>query len=145
MTKIAEDTITPFKTVFAFLTSLKRIEDMNIKRKAESINQKVPESSIMPKKETFNAGEKIAERRKTNTMPKPEVKSQDLGKIILPSENRAAIQKIIEIVSPTTKRKPFETSTGILVKGRKKIGNNTMTAKRAQNEILSKIFDNIIY
>jgi len=98
----------------------------------------------MPKNETFEAGEKSAERRKAKTMPKPETKSQDLGKIIFPSEKRAAVQKIIETASPATKSNPFEVSIGILVKGRKKTGNKTMTAKSDQKEILSNIFDNII-
>jgi len=83
----------------------------------------------MPKNEIFEAGEKSAESKKANTIPKPETKSQDLGRIIFPSENRAAVQKIIETASPITKSNIFEVSIGIFVKGRKKTGNKTMTAK----------------
>ena len=98
----------------------------------------------MPKRETLEAEENNADKRKTTTIPKPETKSQDFGKEILPSENRAIAQKIIEIDKPIIKRSPLEVSAGIFVKGKKKIGNKTINTKSDQKEILSKIFDNII-
>lgn len=105
----------------------------------------MPTSSIIPKRDTCKDEENKAEMRNANRTPRPESKSQDLGKLILPSENRAAIQKIIEMTKPITKRRPLEVSIGIWVKGRKKTGNNTITAKSDQKEILSKIFDNILF
>ena len=51
----------------------------------------------------------------------------------------------METESPTTKSKPLATSTGILVKGKKKIGRNTIIKNKAKNEILSKMFDNMIF
>ena len=97
----------------------------------------------MPKKDTFKVAENKADKRKTKTIPSPETKSQDLGKTILPSENRATAQEIIEIAKPITKSNPLEVSMGIFVKGRKKTGNSAITANKDQNEILSKFFDNI--
>src|SRR3989339_419659 len=99
----------------------------------------------MPKRETWGVPENRAEIKKTKRTPKPESKNHDFGKLILPSENLAAIQKIIETANPATKSKPLEVSIGILVKGKKKTGNNTITAKSDQKEILSKIFDNIFF
>jgi hypothetical protein len=95
------------------------------------------------KKDTFRTEENRADKRNIKTIEKPDNKSQDFGKMILPSENRAAAQKTIETASPTTKRSPLETSTGIFVKGKKKTGNNTITIAKDQNEILSNLFDNI--
>ena len=99
----------------------------------------------MPKRDTCKAEENRAEIRNTSKTPKAESKSQDFGRLILPSENRAAIQKIIEIAKPITKSKPLEVSIGIWVNGKKKIGNSTITTKSDQKEILSKIFDNILF
>ena len=50
-------------------------------------------------------------------------------------------QKIIQTASPTTKSNPFKVSIGILVKGKKKNGNNTTTKNKERKEILSNIFD----
>ena len=99
----------------------------------------------MPKRDICEAEEKKVEIRNTKRTPKPESKSQDFGILIFPSENRAAIQKMIEITRPTTKSRPLDVSIGIWVKGKKKIGNNTITKKSDQKEILSKIFDNILF
>jgi hypothetical protein len=52
-------------------------------------------------------------------------------------------QEIITNDKPIIKIKPLEVSIGILVKGRKKRGKETMIANKDQKEILSKIFDNI--
>jgi len=104
----------------------------------------VPVSNIIPKNETFKTEEKSADKRKDNTIPKPETKSQDFGITTFPSEKRAAVQKIIEIAKPIIKSNPFEVSIGIFTKGKKKIGNKTITVKSDQKEILSNIFDNII-
>jgi hypothetical protein len=76
-------------------------------------------------------------------MPKPETRIHDFGKIIFPSANRAAVQKIMETAKPTTKSNPLEISIGILVNGKKKTGNNTITAKSDQKEILSNVLYNI--
>jgi len=97
----------------------------------------------MPKKDVFWEEEKKAEIKNERSTPKPENKNKDFGIIILPSKSLAAIQKIIEIAKPRTKSNPFEVSIGICVKGKKKIGNKTITAKRTQKETLSKMFDNI--
>lgn len=68
----------------------------------------------------------------------------DLEKLIFPSENLATTPKITDIVRPNTKSSPLETSTGILVNGKKNIGNKTITKNKEMNEILSIIFDHII-
>ena len=116
------------------------MEDINIKRKPERINQKVPTSNIVPKKDTGEVFEKKADKKKAKTPPIPPNKETDLGRLIFPSKNRAKPQQMIQTASPTTKSNPFEVSIGILVKGRKKSGNNTMTKNSAQNENLSNIF-----
>ena len=77
-------------------------------------------------------------------MPNPDTNSQDFGKIILPSINLAITQKTTQATSPNTKSNPLEVSIGILVKGKKKTGNNTMTKKSAKNESRSNIFVLII-
>ena len=100
---------------------------------------------MVPKKDTLRVAENKADKRNTKTIPRPDTKNQDLGKTILPSENLAAAQKIIETAKPITKSKPFEVSIGIFEKGKKKIGNNTTTTNKDQNETLSKVFDNIIF
>lgn len=102
-------------------------------------------SNIVPKNETPCAEEKNAERKNTTTMAKPDVKTQDLGIVIFPSENLAIVQKIIAITKPTTRRNPLDVSTEILVNGKKKTGNNTITKNKETKEILSKRFDNIFF
>ncbi|MDP2789188.1 MAG: hypothetical protein Q8O46_04055 [bacterium] len=138
---MAEDIIIPRRISLACLLFWTTTEDTSIKRKLEKTNQKVPTSKIVPKKDQFTAGEKILERRNATTIPKPDNKHRDFGKLIFPSKNLAIIQKIIETASPTTKNKLFEISTGIFVNGKKKAGNNIITKKRKANEILLKIFD----
>lgn len=76
-------------------------------------------------------------------MPNPDSKSQDFGKIILPSENLAIAQKTTQAASPKTKRNPLAVSMGILVKGKKKKGNRTITKDNDKNESLSNIFERI--
>ena len=98
---------------------------------------------MVPNKDTWEFLENKAEIKKTKVMPSPETKSQDLGKVILPSENLANAQKITENVTPNTKSKPFEISIGILVKGKQKTGNKTTTKNNTQKESLSKIFESI--
>ena len=105
----------------------------------------MPTSSIVPKRDALEVEENKAEIRNARVTPKPESKSQDFGKLTFPSESRAAIQKTIEKTRPTTKSKPFEVSTGIWVKGKKKTGNSTVTKRSDKKEILSKIFDNILF
>ena len=136
----AEDNIAPNKTILACLELRKIIEEQNIKRKAEKINQKDPISNAVPKKETWEAFEKKAERKNIKTTPPPPNKHTDLGKLILPSKNRAIAQKIMQRVSPITKSNPLEISIGIFVKGKKKTGNNTTTKKSDRNESRSNIF-----
>src|SRR3989344_1070060 len=92
--------------------------DISIKMKAETINQKETTSSIVP-----------------NTARS----SQDLGKTILPSINLDIVQKTMHKASPATKSNPFEVSTGILAKGRKKSGNNTTTKNNDKKESRSNI------
>jgi hypothetical protein len=133
----------PKKIIFTFLESFKTKAETIIKIKAKNIKQNVPWSRIIPNKEILKAGENIVEARKARTIPKPETMSQDFGKTIFPSDKRAAAQKTIETTKPTTRSSPLEVSTGIFVKGKKNNGNNTTTRKSAQNEILSKVFDNI--
>ncbi|OGI66569.1 hypothetical protein A2823_00425 [Candidatus Nomurabacteria bacterium RIFCSPHIGHO2_01_FULL_41_91] len=141
----AEDNIIPSKTIFARLGVLKIIEEKSIKTKAERINQKDPISNMVPNKDTCDVPEKRAESRNTKVMPNPDTNNQDLGKTIRPSENRAIAQKTTETASPKTKSRPFEVSTGILVKGKQKIGNNTTTKNSDKNESLSNIFECISF
>jgi hypothetical protein len=75
-------------------------------------------SNIVPKRETWEFLEKSAESKNTKEIPNPDAKSHDLGKTILPSKNLAIAQKTIVKARPKTKSNPFETSTGILVKGK---------------------------
>jgi len=74
-------------------------------------------------------------------MPKPETSNQDFGKIIFPSMNLAIAQKIIQAVSPMTKSKPLEVSTGKVVKGKQKTGSKTITMNNDKDESLSNIFE----
>ena len=133
----------PNRTILAFLGFPKIIEDNSIKRKAEKINQKVPMSNIVPKKDTSETFEKRAERKKAKTTPPPPHKHKDLGKIILPAKKREIAWAITQTVSPATKRKPFPVSIEIEVPGRKKNGNNIMIKKSDKNETLSNIFARI--
>ena len=135
------DTNVPSKTIFAFLESITTIEEKSSKRNAANTNQNVPTSNIIPKNDILEADEKSADRKNANTTPKPASKIFDLGNVIFPPENLAAVQKMIEIVNPTTRSRPFDVSTGTLTKGKKNTGNKTMTIKSDQKEILSKIFD----
>ncbi|OGI66546.1 hypothetical protein A2642_01515 [Candidatus Nomurabacteria bacterium RIFCSPHIGHO2_01_FULL_39_10] len=112
-----------------------------MKRKPEKINQKEPISNIVPKKDTSESFTKIAERKTTKTIRPPPKRGKDLGKIILPSKNRAKPQKITEKASPVAKSTPLEIPIGILVKGSKKNGNSTMTKKRETKESLLNIFE----
>jgi len=121
------------------------MEDINIKTKPEKINQKLPASNIVPNKDASEFLEKRAESRKAKTTPSPDTKSQDFGKIILPSESLAKAQKIKESASPKTKSNPLEVSIGILVKGKKKTGNNIITKNSDKNESLSNIFEYISF
>ena len=116
------------------------MEDISNKTKPEKINQKEPMSNIVPNQDTSEFPEKRVERKKTKTIPKAEVNSQDLGKTIFPSENLAKAQKIMLKASPITKSKPLEVSTGMLVKGKQNSGNNITTKKSDQNESFSNIF-----
>jgi|SRR3989344_4798826 len=137
---ITEDNMIPSKTIFAPLGVRKITEDKNIKIKLAKINQKDPTSNIVPKKDTSEFPEKIVDNKKAKAIPNPDNKSQDFGKIIRPSKNRAIAQKITHAVSPTTKSSPLDVSIGILEKGKKKSGNNTTTKNKDKNESLSNIF-----
>ena len=118
--------------------------DISIKRKAQKINQKLPTSNIVPKKDACEAFENKAERKTATTTPPPEIRKADLGKTILPSKNRARHQKITHKDRPKTTNNPLEVSIGKLVKGKKKTGNNTMTKKSDKKENLSNILERII-
>ena len=63
----------------------------------------------------------------------------------MPSESLAKAQKIKESASPKTKSNPLEVSIGILVKGKKKTGNNIITKNSDKNESLSNIFEYISF
>jgi hypothetical protein len=104
------------------------MEDINIKTKAEKINQKEPISNMVPNKETCGLLENKDESRNTKTIANPDKINLDLGKTTLPSINLAIVQKIIQATRPTTNNRPLEVSTGMLLKGRKKSGNKTITA-----------------
>ena len=95
-----EDNIMPSRTIFARRGLRKTIEEKSIKTKPEKINQKDPISNIVPNKDTWEFEEKRAESRNTKAIPKPDAKSHDFGKIILPSRNLAIAQKIIQAASP---------------------------------------------
>ena len=129
----------------AFFESFIIIPENNIKIKPEKINQKVPISNIIPKKDGEDGEDKIEESRNASTCPKPPHKIYDFGISTLPSENLAAAQNITETAKPITKSKLLEVSTGILVNGKKKTGSNTITIDKATKEIRSKIFDNICF
>ena len=100
---------------------------------------------MLPNKDTALLPEKRAESKKMKTIPSPERRSADLGKIILPSINLDIAQKIIERVSPTTKSNPFPTAIEMVVKGRQKTGNKTITKNSEINESRSKMFEYIDY
>ena len=119
------------------------MEDIASKRKPAKTNQKVPMSNIKPNIETSVALEKSAESKKTKATPPAASREADLGKVILPSKNLARHQEITHTASPTTRSKPFEVSTGMEVKGKKKIGNNVINKNNDQNAILSKMFERI--
>ena len=129
----------PNKTIFAFLGSLKIIEDISIRRKPKNINQKVPISSMVPKSDTWEAPENKEESKNAKTTPRPAKRDGDFGKPICPSKNLAIAQKMTQMTSPSTKSSPLEVSIGILVNGKKKNGSNIMTKKSDKNENLSKI------
>lgn len=131
--------------IFAFLSSRTTKAVIRVNKKRQSINQKDPISSITPNNETLSEEEKREEIKDIITTPKRESIKIDLGITIFPSLKRAAAQDMIATTKPKTKSKVFAVSIGILVNGKKKIGNNTITEKIDQNEILSKIFDNICF
>ena len=107
------------------------------------MNQKDPISNITPNRDTFEFPEKRAESKKDKTIPAPDRSKKDFGKIILPSKNLAIAQKIIQTARPITNNNPFAVSIGILVKGKQKIGNNTITESKDKKEILSNILERI--
>ncbi|MBY0376786.1 hypothetical protein K2P96_02325 [Patescibacteria group bacterium] len=113
-------------------------------KKHEKTNQKVPMSIMVPKKETAGTEENKEDKKKTTTTANPANNTLDFGRITFFSESRAEIQKIIEMVRPTTRIKPLAVSTGTFVKGIKKIGNNVTVRKSAQNEILSSVFESML-
>ena len=139
----AEDIIVPSKNIFARPTVRKKIEEKNIKIKAEKTNQNEPTSNMVPNKDTFRFPEKRAESKKVRATPNPAKSRVDLGKTIRRSKNRAIPQRTIQTTIPTTKSSPLEISTGMLVKGRKKIGNKTTTKNKEMNENLSSIFESM--
>jgi hypothetical protein len=120
------------------------MDDMNINKNAQRIKDRDPISNIVPKKDTSEFTLTKVEREKAKTAPKPETKSADLGKTILPSNNLAKPQNTRDKTSPTTKSAPFETSIGIFENGKKKRGNNIITKKSERNESLSNIIDRIV-
>ena len=134
---IIADNIKPNKSILAFFGVLKTIEDKNIKRKPEKMNQKDWTSNIVPNKETPCTLETRAETRVAKTTKKPPNKHTDSGKTIFPSKNLAKLQNITVKRSANTKRKPLEISIGILVKGKKKNGNKTTKETKEINESLS--------
>lgn len=135
--------ITPMSTIFALCESDNTTEEININMKQEKINQKVPMSSIDPNKDTEGTFESMEDKNTISTTNIPANKTLDLGTVTFFSANRADIQKIVEIVSPKTNNRPLAGSIGIFTKGTKNIGKKETVQKRAQNEILSKVFDNI--
>ena len=115
-----------------------------MKTKLAKMNQKLLISNIVPNDDTSIFFEKRVESKKTKATPKPETSSQDLGKTIFPSINLAIAQNTIVAVNPKTKSKPFEVSTGILVKGIAKRGSNIITKNIDKNESLSNMFVRIM-
>src|SRR3989344_7950192 len=144
-TTTAEVRRIPESIFLACRGSHKTIEDNAKRINAASMNQNDPTSNIMPKKDIPRAEENIAENKNTKTTPNPERRKRERGSTILPSENRAAIQKITAIDSPTMRISPLAAPMGILVKGIKTTGSRTIVKKRDQKEILSKVFDHISY
>ena len=97
-------------------------------------------SNIVPNRETWGFPEKKEDNKNIKVIPKPDTKSHDLGKIILPSENLAIAQKITQKASPKTKSNPLEVSIGILPKGKQKSGNKITTKNNEKKESLLNIF-----
>ena len=142
--KVAE-IISPKKTALVFLEFLKIREDIINRMKEAKTNQNVPTSSIIPNIDIFGEEESREDANETRIIAIPERNNFDLGKTILPSKNRATVQDMTETANPTTTISHFDVSIGILVNGKKKTGNNTTTTNNDQNEILSKVFDNIFF
>ena len=85
--------------------------------------------------------EKREDSNTTKAIPKPEVMSHDLGKLIFPSTNLASAQHTTEIARPKTKSRPLAVSTGIFVNGKQKSGSKTITKNSDKKDSLSKICD----
>ena len=130
----------PNKTIFAFFWSRKMIDDISIKRKPANINQKVPISNMVPKRETCRDFKKRAESRKASTIAAPANSIRDLGKVILPSKNLAKPQEKMLTARPITKRSPFDVSTEMLLQGRKKSGSKIITKKIDKKDRRSNMF-----
>lgn len=131
----------PKRSVLARCGLLKIIEHINISKKAEKMNQKLPVSNIVPKKETSRLVDKKADKKVAITIPPAAKNREDREIIIFPSRNLPMDQKIMEMAMPTTSNNPLDISTGKFEKGRKKIGSNTTTIKREENESLSNVLD----
>ena len=102
-------------------------------------------SNIVPNQETGELPVASVDNNISNTMPAPANTMEDFGKTILPSENLAKAQNMIDTARPMTNRTPLLASTGIFVNGKKKSGNNTTTKNKDTNEILSNMFERIGY
>jgi hypothetical protein len=137
----AEDKITPNNTIFACLDPRKTSEDISNKIKPAKIYQKLPTSNIVPNKDTCELLLKRTDNKTARTIPNPDTKSQDFGKIILPSRNLEIAQNISANATPMTNNNPFDVSTGMLVNGKQKIGNKTTTKNNDQKESFSNIFE----
>ena len=57
----------------------------------------------------------------------------------------AIAQKITQARSPTTRSNPLEVSTGMLVNGKQKRGNKTITKNNDKKESLSNMFERISF
>lgn len=122
---------------------MRALTSINIK--LANMNQNVPVSNIIPNIEISAPPDNKDETKKTSVTTAPESSTQDFGITISPSENRAAAHAITVIAKPTTSKRFFAFSIGMPVKGRKKSGKITITLNSDQNEILSKMFDNIYF
>lgn len=140
-TDAKKEIIKPLEIKSIAFLSLKINEEKNISKKAANIKKKEPVSSSVPNKEKPIAFEKILDKNVTKSTISADQKIHDLWIIIFLSKNLAIAQKIIETESPETKINPFEISTGIFVKGKKKNGREIIVIKSDQKDILSKIFD----
>lgn len=138
---MAEEMIMPKRAILACKVVRNTIAERSMSAKPEKINQKLPTSSIVPKKDTSLLADISADRRKATTTPPPLISKLDRGMTILPSKNLAIPQKTKPRARPATKRRLLDISAPMKVNGRQKTGSNVRIKNNIANASRSKIFD----